>query len=211
MRIAGQDLGQLVGSHLVLALVPVVLGLLVALPLGWWAHRSRVVRAVLVPLSGALYTIPSLALFVAMPLILGTRILDPVNIAVALTVYTVALLVRSVTDALDAVPREVVTAAVAMGYRPVALLLSVQLPMAVPVLTAGVRVASVSAFSLVTVGALIGGTSLGSLFTVGFENDDTTAIVLGIVLTVGLAFLADAGWSLLGRLLAPWDRVRVGR
>lgn len=211
MRAFGYDLGGLITAHVVLAIVPVLAGLVIALPLGWLAHRSRAARTVLVPLSGALYTVPSLALLVAMPLILGTRILDPVNVAVALTVYTVALLVRSVADALDAVPATVTTAAVAVGYRPLGLLLGVQLPLAVPVLTAGVRVASVSSFSLVTVGALIGVESLGSLFTSGFEQDYPAEIVTGLVLVIVLAFLADALWLLAGRLLAPWDRARTGR
>jgi osmoprotectant transport system permease protein len=165
VRAFGYDIGQLVVAHVVLAVVPVLLGLVLALPVGWWAHHSPAARRVLVPLTGALYTIPSLALIVVMPIILGTGILSPVNVGVTLTIYTLALLVRSVAEALDAVPATVTTAAVAMGYRPAGLLFAVQLPLAVPVLTAGLRVASVSAFSLVTVGALVGIDSLGRLMT----------------------------------------------
>jgi osmoprotectant transport system permease protein len=105
-------------EHLRLALIPVVAGLVLAVPLGWLANRYRPARAVLVPAAGVLYTIPSLALFVALPGILGTRILSEINIIVALTIYTVALLVRSVADALAAVPGLVIAAATAMGYRP---------------------------------------------------------------------------------------------
>jgi len=210
VRAFGYDLDTLVVAHVVLAVVPVLIGLVIALPIGWGAHRSRALRAVLVPLTGALYTIPSLALIVAMPLILGTGFLSPLNVGVALTIYAVALLVRSVVDALDAVPPAVTTAAVAVGYRPAGLLLGVQLPLAVPVLVAGVRVASVSSFSLVTVGALVGIDSLGSLMTSGFEQSYPLMITVAIVGVLLLAFTFDALWLLLGRVLAPWNRVRTG-
>ena len=91
-------------QHFWLALLPTVLGLLLALPLGALAHRYRWSYATLITLAGLLYTIPSIALFVVLPAILGTRILDPLNVVVALTLYTLALLVRVVADALDSVP-----------------------------------------------------------------------------------------------------------
>jgi osmoprotectant transport system permease protein len=210
VRAFGYDIDQLVIAHVLLALVPVVLGLVIALPLGWWAHLSPVARRVLVPLSGALYTIPSLALIVFIPLVLGTPILSPVNVGLTLTIYTVALLVRSVAEALDAVPETVTTAAVAVGYRPAGLLLGVQLPLAVPVLTAGVRVASVSSFSLVTVGALVGIDSLGTLMTDGFQQDYTAMVATGIVGSIVLAFVFDALWLALGSVLTPWARARQG-
>lgn len=210
MRAFGYDIDQLVVAHVVLAVVPVLAGLVLAMPVGWWAHRSPVARRVIVPLSGALYTIPSLALIVVMPIILGIGILSPVNVGVTLTIYTLALLVRSVAEALDAVPGTVTTAAVAMGYRPAGLLFAVQLPLAVPVLTAGLRVASVSAFSLVTVGALVGIDSLGTLMTSGFEQDYPQMVTAGIVGSLLLAFVFDALWLGLGRVLTPWSRARTG-
>jgi osmoprotectant transport system permease protein len=118
-------------------------------------------RPVVLVMSNLLYTIPSLALFVVIPGIIGSKILDSVNVVLALTIYTAALLVRPVLDALDAVPSHVISAATAIGYRPVRRFLGVELPLAVPVLTAGVRVASVSNISLVSVGALIGTGGLG--------------------------------------------------
>jgi osmoprotectant transport system permease protein len=210
VRAFGYDIDELVVDHVLLAVVPVVLGLVIALPLGWWAHLSPGARRVLVPLSGALYTIPSLALIVFIPLVLGTPILSPVNVGLTLIIYTVALLVRSVAEALDAVPDTVTTAAVAVGYRPVGLLLGVQLPLAVPVLTAGLRVASVSSFSLVTVGALVGIQSLGTLMTDGFQQDYTAMVAAGIVGSILLAFVFDALWLALGRALTPWARARQG-
>lgn len=211
MRAFGYDIDDLVIAHVLLALVPVVVGLLVALPLGWWAHRSAAARRVLVPLSGALYTVPSLALIVFIPVLLGTPILSPLNVGLTLVIYTVALLVRNVAEALDAVPATVTTAALAVGYRPAGLLFGVQLPLAVPVLTAGVRVASVSAFSLVTVGALVGVQSLGTLMTDGFQQDYTAMVAFGIIGSIVLAFLFDALWLALGRVLTPWSRARAGR
>ncbi|MHC1559389.1 ABC transporter permease [Actinomycetospora sp. C-140] len=210
MRAFGYELDELVVDHVLLAVVPVLLGLVIALPLGWWAHRSRAARRVLVPLSGALYTIPSLALIVFIPVLLATPILSPVNVLVTLTIYAVALLVRSVAEALDSVADTVTTAALAVGYRPTGLLLGVQLPLAVPVLTAGVRVASVTTFSMVTVGALVGVQSLGTLMTDGFQQDYTAMVVTGIVGSIALAFVFDALWLGLGRALTPWSRARAG-
>ncbi|OLR90383.1 ABC transporter permease [Actinokineospora bangkokensis] len=193
--------------HLWLAIVPVVIGTVVSLPLGWAANRWKVARAVLVPVSSLIYTIPSLALFVVMPLVIGTRTLDPVNVVVALSLYTIALLVRSISDALAAVPESVTTAATAMGYRPAGRFFAVELPLALPVLIAGVRVASVSNMSLVAVGQLIGVLSLGFFLTEGAQLSNFAEIIAGIVAIVVLALLVDALLALLGRLLTPWTRV----
>jgi osmoprotectant transport system permease protein len=204
-RNAGMILG-LLREHVLLSLIPVVVGVLLAVPLGWLAHRDRRVRAVLVPAAGLLYTIPSLALIIVLPGVLGTKVLDPVNIVVALTIYTLALLVRSVADALAAVPAPVVAAATAMGYRGGRRFLTVELPLSVPVLVAGLRVATVSNISLVSVGALIGVGGLGGLFTDGYQRDFPTEILVGIVLTVALALIADVALLTAGRLATPWVR-----
>lgn len=200
------DILGLTGAHLVLALLPLVIGLAVALPVGWAASRSDIVRPVVVGVSGLLYTIPSLALFVLLPQLLGTKILDPVNIVVALSVYTVALLVRTVCDGLLSVPFEVRQAAQAIGYRGAPRFFKVDLPLAVPVIAAGLRVACVSNVSLVSVAALLGVPQLGMLFTQGFQLRFLTPIVLGIVLSVVLALVLDAAIVLLGRRLTPWER-----
>lgn len=204
-RNAGLILG-LLGQHLLLAFIPVVVGLVFAVPLGWLANRSPALRGVLVPAAGLLYTIPSLALFILLPGLLGTRILDPVNIVVALSIYTLALLVRSIADALAAVPALVVAAATAMGFRGGRRFLTVELPLAVPVLIAGLRVATVANISLVSVGALIGVGGLGGLFTDGFQRDFPTEIITGIVLIVLLALVADAVLLGIGKLVTPWER-----
>jgi len=201
----------LLGQHLVLSMVPVIIGLVLAVPLGWLANRSRAARAILIPAAGVLYTVPSLVLFIVLPVILGTKILDPINVVVALAVYTVALLVRSVADALAAVPSLVVAAATAMGFRPGRRFVAVEFPLAVPVLVAGLRVATVSNISLVSVGALIGVGGLGQLFTQGFNNNFPTEVVVGIVLSMVLALFADALLVTLGRVATPWSRVGAGR
>ncbi len=201
---------DLTATHMTLALIPVALGLALSIPLGWLASRSRVARSILIPATGILYTIPSLALFVVLPGILGTKILDPLNLVVALTIYTVALLVRSVADALSAVPGHVIDAATAMGYRAPRRFAAVELPLALPVLVAGLRVATVSNVSLVSVGALIGVGGLGELFTEGFQRNFPTEIITGIALIVALALLADALLLAAGKLLTPWTRVGVG-
>jgi osmoprotectant transport system permease protein len=196
----------LLGEHLVLALLPLLIGLVVALALGWAAQRVRWLRAPVFGSATVLYTVPALALFVIMPGILGTRILDRANVIVALTLYTAALLVRPVVDALDAVPGPVIAAATAMGYRAPRRFVAVELPMAVPVLAAGVRVASVSNISLVSVGALIGIGGLGQLFTEGFQTRYLAPIAIGIVLTVLLALVMDLLLVGLRQMITPWMR-----
>lgn len=197
---------DLTGSHLVLSIIPVVLGLVVALPLGWVAHRQRALYPVLVGASSLLYTIPSLALFVLLPQVLHTQILDPLNVVVALTVYTVALLVRVVADGLTSVPAEAVQAAEAMGYRPWQRLLLVELPVAVPVIGAGMRVAIVANVSGVSMAALLGIPQLGALFTQGFQLRLIVPVVLGIVLCAVIAVFLDALLLLLIRALTPWSQ-----
>jgi len=198
-------------EHVWLAAVPTILGLLLALPVGAIAHRYRWSYGTLITLAGLLYTIPSLALFVVLPGLMGTRILDPVNVVVALTLYTLALLVRVVADALDAVPPLVVASATAMGYKPLRSLVTVQLPLAIPVIGAGLRVAAVSNVSLVSVAVLLGIPQLGQLFITGFQLDFFTPIIAGIVLCLLLAAIFDTIILLTVRLSTPWTRAVPGR
>lgn len=199
---------DLTGAHLVIALLPVLFGLAISIPLGWVANRWQVARAILVPAAGILYTIPSLVLFLVLPPLLGTRVLDEINVIVALTLYTVALLVRSVADALAAVPPQVIAAANAMGYRPVRRFFGVELPLAVPVLIAGLRVATVSNISLTSVAAILGVPQLGALFTDGFALENYDEIVVAIILIFLLALVFDGLLLLVGRLLTPWARAQ---
>lgn len=192
--------------HAVLAGVPLLLGLALAVPLGWLARRKAWLYAPLVVGTGLLYTIPSLALFILMPLVLGTTILDPLNVVVAMTIYTVALLTRTVADALAAVPGSVTAAATAMGLGPVRRLATVELPLAVPVISAGLRVAAVSNVSIVSVAAVIGVSQLGSLFTDGFQRNFVDPILTGLVACVVLALVFDGLILAATRLATPWQR-----
>jgi osmoprotectant transport system permease protein len=192
--------------HLYQSVLPLILGLLASLPLGYLAWRIRAVRGLILSVSSVLYTIPSLALFVILPVVLGTKILDMANLIVALTLYAVALLVRSVVDALNSIDDGVRQAAEAMGYRPLRRFFTVDLPLALPVLFAGLRVVSVSNISLASVGAVIGIQNLGVLFTDGLLRSFLTEIMVGIIMTLLLAVLMDAVLVLNERLLTPWLR-----
>ena len=198
------------GEHVLLAILPVAIGLVLAVPLGWLANRSRTARMILIPSAGVLYTVPSLVLFVALPHLLDIKTLNPINVVVALAIYTVALLVRTVADALAAVPAMVVAAATAMGFRPTRRFVEVEFPLAVPVLITGLRVATVSNISLVSVGALVGVGGLGQLFTVGFNRSNMTEVLVGILLSMLLALAADALLMFLGRAASPWNRIGAG-
>ncbi|MEU4563047.1 ABC transporter permease [Actinoplanes sp. NPDC023936] len=197
-------------QHVWLALVPVVLGFVIALPLGYLAVRFTWLYHPLVNVCGVLYSIPSLALFVFLPVLLGTKVLSPINIVVALTIYTVALLARTVADGLRAVDPTIVQAATAMGYRPLRRLVDVELPVALPVILAGLRVATVANISLVSVGALIGVGGLGQLFTRGFQLFYLEPILVGIILSVLLAGVCDLIIVLIQRAVTPWARFQRG-
>ncbi|WP_308467884.1 ABC transporter permease [Rathayibacter soli] len=195
-------------SHIVLTLLPTIIGLLISLPIGWWAYAHGKVYPAITGVAGILYTIPSLALFVLLPQILGTKVLDPLNVVVALTVYTVALMVRVVADGLASVPPETVLAATAMGYRGWQRLLHVELPVALPVIADGLRVVVVSNVSIVTVAALVGVPQLGSLFTQGFILRLFVPIITGVILCLVLAIVFDLLIVWGNRALTPW-RQRV--
>ncbi len=196
-------------SHLWLSGLPIALGFGVAVPIGWYANRHRRVRGAILSVSGVLYTIPSLALFLILPGILGTGILDATNVVVALTIYAVAIMVRSSTDAFESVSPAVLDAATASGFAASGRALMVELPLAGPVLLAGLRVVAVSTVSLVSVGALIGVNNLGTLFTEGYRTDNNPEIVTGVVGIVLVALAYDGLLVLGGRLLMPWATTRT--
>lgn len=199
--------GRLSLAHLGLSIPPIIIGFLVALPLGWLAHRYRPARGVLLTVLGLLYTIPSLALLVILPISIGVPILSATNLIIALSIYAVALMVRSVADALDSVDPDVRQSATAIGYSAWGRFWGVEFPLAGPVMLAGLRVVAVSTVSLVTVGIFVGVQSLGYLFTNGLQRNIPLEIGTGIVMTVVIALTLDALLVLLGRVLMPWARV----
>ncbi|MBH0023917.1 ABC transporter permease [Salinibacterium sp. SWN248] len=194
-------------EHVRLSILPIVLGFLISIPLGWLAYRFKLTRGILLTLAGLLYTIPSLALFVILPPFLGISFLSELNITIGLTLYAVAIMARSVADALASVDPAIRQSATAVGFGGWRRFWTVDFPLAGPVVLAGLRVAAVSTVSLVTVGILIGVESLGYLFTNGFQRRILEEIFAGVVMTVIVALLIDRGLVLLGRLLMPWASV----
>jgi osmoprotectant transport system permease protein len=192
--------------HLRLSLVPLLIGLAIAVPLGVYVLRRPALRRLTTVTASVVFTIPSLALFVVLPLIIPTRILDEANVMVALTLYTVALLVRAVPEALDAVPAETLDAATAIGYRRRARVVKVELPLALPVLIANVRVVAVTNISMVAVGSVIGIGGLGTWFTEGYQANKSSQIIAGIIAIFVLAVVVDAAIMIGGRLATPWRR-----
>lgn len=212
--------GQLSALHLLQSIIPVVAGTLISIPIARLAVGRRrdgrstaghtagsaFKRGAVVNTAALLYTIPSLALFVLMPLVLGTSITSPLNVYVALTIYVVAMMVRSAVDAFESVSPVTLESATAMGYKPVRRFWAVELPLAVPVMLAGLRVALVSNISMVSVGAVIGIQSLGTLFTDGLRRNLPAEIIVGIVGTVVLALILDRLLALIGAWLTRWRK-----
>jgi osmoprotectant transport system permease protein len=203
----GDDVLTALLQHIWLALLPVAIAFVLSLPLGALVHRYLPVRHIALTTGSVVYTVPSLALLLLLPGILGTSVLDPLNVVIALTLYSLALLVRTTADGLDAVDTTVLQAATAMGYRPLRRWFTVQLPRAMRVILTGLRVATVANVSMVSVAALIGIGGLGQLFTRGFQlGFYLPPIIIGLVLSVTLAVIADVLIVALQRGLTPWSR-----
>ncbi|WP_128774078.1 ABC transporter permease [Actinomyces oricola] len=193
-------------AHLAQALPAIAASLLLTIPVARLAQGARPLRAVLTTGSSLLYAVPSLALFVILPIILGTGIRDVINVVVALTLYGIALLLPVTVEALDAVDPAALDAASAVGMGRVRRFLTVELPLAGPTILAGLRVVTVSTIALTTVGAVLGVPSLGSLFVDGFQRNIAAEIITGLVLSATLALLLDGLVVLGGRLAMPWTR-----
>ena len=200
------EIGSLLGQHVLLSVIPVLAALVLALPLGYLVHRTGKGANPILAVLGVVYSIPSLALFVALPLLLRTQILSPVNVAVALTIYSVALLVRSVVDGLRSVPADVKQSASAVGFSRFGRLVKVELPLAMPVVFAGLRVVTVSNIALVTVAVLVASGGLGQLFLRAYNSIFYTPLIVGLVLTVLLALVADGIILVVQRGTLPWVR-----
>lgn len=204
-------IGELSVVHLRQSLIAVVIGFVLSLPLGWVAWRYRLLRGWVIVATGLLYTIPSLALLVIVPAVLGYSAISEFNLIVGLTIYAIAILVRAVADGLDSVDPGARQSATAVGFGATRRFWTVELPLAGPVILAGVRVALVSTISLATVGALIGVTNLGYLFTNGHQRRIVAEVLAGVVAVVVIALVLDLLLVWLGRLLMPWSRVAAPR
>lgn len=190
-------------DHLRQSLIPIALGFLIALPLGWLAFRYTPLRGTILTTIGLLYTIPSLGLF-ALLAAFGVPYLSETNLIIALTIYGVAIMTRSVTDGLASVEPAVRDSAVAVGFGPWRRFWTVDLPLSGPVLLAGLRVTATSTISLATVGVLIGVQNLGYLFTNGYQRRIVEEVLAGVVVVVLIALVVDLLLVAAGRLLLPW-------
>lgn len=190
-------------DHVTLTLVAVAVGLAISLPLGVAAHRWHIARTPILTVSGILYTIPSLALF---SLLVPYTGLSGLTAEIGLVSYTVLILVRNVLVGLEGVPADVLDAADGMGYRPLARLVRVEIPLALPAIFAGIRIATVTTIGLVTVAALIGVGGLGQLILRGLIDNFHTPLVVATGLCIALAFVADLGIAGIQRLAVPWAR-----
>ena len=200
--------GELLGIHTLLSLSAIAAATLLSIPLGRLAAGSRRFGGVVLGALSLLYAIPSLPMLVVIPVILGIPVRSPLNMVIVLTLYGIAVLVTQVAEGLRSLPQDVVEAASALGLNPQQRFWRVELPLAVPVLIAGLRVVTASTVSLVTVGAIVGVQSLGILFTDGFQRQLPESLLTGLGATLLLALVLDLLIVLLGRLLTPWQRKR---
>ncbi|MBK3573347.1 ABC transporter permease [Streptomyces sp. MBT65] len=196
-----------VGQHLQLTAISVLIGLAVALPLAVVARRWGWAAGPVLAITTVLYTIPSLAMF---SLLLPVYGLSATLVVAGLVLYSLTLLVRNILAGLRAVPEETRQAARGMGYGPIRLLLTVELPLALPAAMAGLRIATVSAVSLVTVGAIVGFGGLGNLIYAGMNTYFKAQVLTASVLCVVIAILADLLLLLVQRLITPWTRAVRG-
>jgi osmoprotectant transport system permease protein len=200
------DIGGYLVQHVQLTSLAVLFGLLLAFPLALASIRWPPLYGPVLGFTGVLFTIPSLALFILLIPFTGLSIRTSL---IGLTMYTLLILVRNMVEGLRGVDRDVREAAQAMGYSRARQLFRVELPLALPVIMAGVRIATVTTIGLVTVTALIGQGGLGRLFIEGFTLNFPTPILVGIVLSALLAFAADLALVGLQHQLTPWARSRV--
>ena len=197
------QVGPYTADNALLGLLPPLIGLVIALPLGVVCARFRWFYAPVLSLTTLIYAIPSLALFVVLIDYTG---LSNETVIIPLALFSLCVLVPNVVDGLRAVPQPVRQAATAMGFGPMRRLIRVELPLAVPVIIAGLRIAVVSSISLASVGQLIGVSSLGYFIVDGFQRDFSEEIYVGIVLIIVLALVCDLLLVGTRRLATPWSR-----
>ena len=203
------EIAQRLGEHLLMVVAAIVIGFAISFALAMAARRWRFTYGPILAAAGTLYAIPSLALFVLLIPITG---LTPTTGIVALVLYTLLILVRNIVVGLDGVPPDVVEAATGMGYAPAQRFWRVELPIALPVVVAGLRIATVTTIGLVAITTFIGLGGLGYLIiNSGTRRFFPTSIYVGVFLCVLLAVLADLGLAWVQRRLTPWARARAGQ
>ena len=199
------EVGLRIGEHLELTVIAVAVGLVIAFGLAFVGLRLPPLYPPITAFAGILYTIPSLALFALLVPYTGLSLLTA---EIGLVSYTLLILVRNIVSGIRAVPGDVRDAALGMGYTTRAILWRIELPLALGVIFAGIRIATITTIGLVTVTALIGQGGLGYLILIGIQQFFSTPLILGATLSVALAIAADAALVLVQRSLMPWTRVR---
>ncbi|MFC7308318.1 ABC transporter permease [Streptomyces monticola] len=208
VRSRGQELVDATVQHIGITAASVVIGLAVAFPLALLARRSRTFAGPVLGVTTALYSVPSLAMF---SLLLPAFGLSVALVVTGLVLYSLTILVRNILAGLEAVPEEAREAARGMGYGPGRLLWEVELPLALPALLAGVRIATVSTIAMTTVGAIVDFGGLGGLIMSGLRSDFKAQVLTASLLCVLLAIAADLLLLALQRWLTPWTRIRTVR
>ena len=199
----GEDITQRLGEHLELTVIAVGLGFIIAFALSLLILRFPRVEGPVTWVTGTLYTIPSLALFALLIPYTGLTLLTA---EIGLVSYTLLILIRNIVRGIRGVPADVREAAIGMGYTPRQLLWRIELPLALAVIIAGLRVATITTIGLVTVTALIGQGGFGYFILIGIQRFFSTELILGAALSVALAIAADAALVLVQRAFTPWMR-----
>jgi osmoprotectant transport system permease protein len=196
-------------THLSISIPPIILGSFIAIVM------ARVIPSKFVTptrtILGAIYAIPSLALFVVLPAVLGTKFIGPTNVIIALTIYAITSMYFSARDAFSQVPVATMTTSRALGMNSRQIFVHVELPLAVPGLISGLRVAAASTISIASIGAVVGVRNLGYLFIDGFQRKIPEEIISGLVAISVIALALDVGLWLLGRAMTPWRHAKVAR
>jgi osmoprotectant transport system permease protein len=201
------QIGQITAQNAYLGIVSALIGLAISVPLGIACVRWKLLYPPVLSVANALYAIPSLALFIVLIDYTG---LSDATVIIALTVFSLCVLIPNVVDGLRSVSEPVRQAATAMGFGPLRRLTQVELPVAVPIIIAGLRVAMISSISLASLGQLIGVSSLGYYFIDGLQRDFPTEIFVGIGMVILLAIAADLLLIAIRRVLTPWQRQPAG-
>ncbi len=201
-----EDIVPAVQGHIYLSAVSVAIALAIALPVGVAVARYRKAYPLVVFFTGFLFSIPSLALFALLVTVPGIGI-GPRAVIIALVAYSLLVLIRNVVAGIDSVPPETIDAARGMGLTNRQILFKVELPLALPVIVAGIRIATVTVIGIATIGAYIDGGGLGELIFNGISRQFFTQVIVGAVLATALAVIADLSLLALERYLRPWARV----
>ena len=202
-----EDIFPAIQGHMYLSFVSVAIALAISLPVGVLAARYRKIYPPVTFVTGILYSIPSLALFSILISVPGI-VIGPTPVIIALVAYSLLIIIRNVVAGIDSVPAETIDAARGMGLTNRQILFGVELPLALPVIVAGIRIATVTIIGIATIGAYISGGGLGKMIFDGINRNFPTMIIAGAVLATALAILADLLLLALERYLRPWARRR---